>query len=95
MSSRMAAYVSVRDSGSMPSSSRKPTTSSPPCQPPAYCPRAVAVERSFGRRTADSTFSFSSRRLDASNATGSSMAVRARSCRRWFWITSRAAPMPS
>ena len=31
----------------------------------------------------------------ASNATGSSMATSANSCSKWFWITSRAAPMPS
>ena len=33
--------------------------------------------------------------LSASNAAGSSIAVSASSCSRWFWITSRAAPMPS
>ena len=26
---------------------------------------------------------------------GSSIAVRASNCKRWFWITSLAAPMPS
>ncbi|SKW24341.1 Uncharacterised protein [Mycobacteroides abscessus subsp. abscessus] len=26
---------------------------------------------------------------------GSSIAVKASSCSRWFWMTSRAAPMPS
>jgi hypothetical protein len=44
---------------------------------------------------AESTFCFSVRRLSASNETGSSIAVSAISCSRWFWITSRAAPMPS
>ena len=38
---------------------------------------------------------FSAVRLAASNDAGSSMAVRARSWSRWFWMTSRAAPMPS
>ena len=32
------------ESGFIPSSSRKPTTFSPPCQPPAYWPRAVRAE---------------------------------------------------
>ena len=67
----------------------------PPCQPAAYCPRAVVAARSSCNWTADSTFSFSARSASASNETGSSIAVRASSCIRWFWITSRAAPMPS
>ena len=79
----------------MPSSSRKPRTGSPPCQPAAYWPRAVPVARSGGSRTADSTFSFSARSESASNATGSSIAVSASNWSRWFWMTSRAAPMPS
>ena len=91
----MAAYVSVVDCGFMPSSSRKPSTFSPPCQPPAYWPRAVERARSFGSVTAASTFSFSARRSFASNEIGSSIAVSAMSCSRWFWMTSRAAPMPS
>ena len=48
-----------------------------------------------GSRTAESTFSFSIRTASASNETGSSIAVSASSCSRWFWMTSRAAPMPS
>ena len=67
----------------------------PPCQPAAYWPRAVEAARSCGSRTADSTFSFSARRSCASNETGSSIAVSASSWSRWFWMTSRAAPMPS
>ncbi len=31
----------------------------------------------------------------ASNDTGSSIAVSASSCSRWFWMTSLAAPIPS
>ena len=42
-----------------------------------------------------STFCFSARRFAASNEIGSSIATSASSWRRWFWITSRAAPMPS
>ena len=48
-----------------------------------------------GSRTAERTFSFSCRRSAASKETGSSIAVRASSWSRWFWMTSRAAPMPS
>ena len=50
---------------------------------------------SSGTLTADRTFSFSPRRSRASKETGSSIAVSASSCSRWFWMTSRAAPMPS
>ena len=32
---------------------------------------------------------------DPVKSIGSSIAVSARSCSRWFWITSRAAPTPS
>ena len=39
--------------------------------------------------------SFSIRICSAENDTGSSMAVSASNCSRWFWITSRAASMPS
>ncbi len=46
----------------MPSSSRKPSTFSPPCQPPAYWPRAVERAEVLGSVTAASTFSFSARR---------------------------------
>ena len=67
----------------------------PPCQPAAYWPRAVVRPRSSGSWTADSTFSFSARSASASKETGSSIAVSASSCIRWFWMTSRAAPMPS
>ena len=67
----------------------------PPCQPAAYWPRAVPTARSSGILTADSTFSFSARSESAENETGSSIAVSASSWSRWFWITSRAAPMPS
>ena len=70
-------------------------TFSPPCHPAAYWPRAVDLARSLGSRTAERTFSFSARRSCASKETGSSIAVSASSCSRWFWITSRAAPMPS
>ena len=67
----------------------------PPCQPAEYWPRADPSAMSAGSRTADSTFSFSWRSESASNDTGSSIAVSARSCSRWFWMTSRAAPIPS
>ncbi|CAM5734940.1 hypothetical protein SFUMM280S_04816 [Streptomyces fumanus] len=70
-------------------------TFSPPCQPAAYCPRTVCRPRSSGSRTARNTFSFSVSSDSASKAAGSSIAVRASNCRRWFWMTSRAAPMPS
>ncbi len=70
-------------------------TFSPPCQPAAYCPRTVLRPRSFGSRTAPSTFSFSAASASAPKEAGSSMAVRAMSWSRWFWMTSRAAPMPS
>jgi hypothetical protein len=42
-----------------------------------------------------STLIFSARSSSEENETGSSIAVNASSCSRWFWITSRAAPMPS
>src|SRR5580698_7318964 len=58
----------------MPSSSRKPITWRPPCQPAAYWPRAVPSARSAGSRTAERTFSFSWRSESASNDTGSSVA---------------------
>ena len=67
----------------------------PPCQPAAYWPRAVWASRSSGTRAAASTFCFSMRSWEASKLFGSSMAVRAMSWSRWFWMTSRAAPMPS
>ncbi|CPU66864.1 Uncharacterised protein [Mycobacteroides abscessus] len=95
MSTRIAAYVSVVEVSGMPSSSRKPMTSSPPCQPAAYCPRAVCRDSSRGSRTAESALIFSARREGASNDTGSSIATSASSWSRWFWMTSRAAPMPS
>ena len=53
------------------------------------------VEAVGGARRTTSTFCFSIRRLSASNDVGSSIAISAISCSRWFWITSRAAPMPS
>jgi hypothetical protein len=95
MVSRSAAYVSVVEPGGIPDSSRNPGTSMPPCQPAEYCPRAVPTARSSGMVTAERTFSFSERSESAEKETGSSMAVRASSCSRWFWMTSRAAPMPS
>ena len=79
----------------MPSSSRKPWTFSPPAHPAAYWPRAVVRSRRAGSVADLSTFCFSMRRLSASKAMGSSIATSAISCRRWFWMTSRAAPMPS
>lgn len=93
-----AAYVSVTDAGLKPSSSRNPVTRSPPCQPEVYWPRAEAAASPSGVSgtvTASRTFSFSARRWSASNEIGSSIAVNASSCRRWFWMTSRAAPTPS
>ena len=90
-----AAYVSVVEPWATPCSSRYPTTSSSPCHPWVYWPRAVSRPMSAGMVTAESTFSFSARRSRALNETGSSIAVRASSWRRWFWMTSRAAPMPS
>ena len=44
---------------------------------------------------ADRTFVFSAVRSAAEKETGSSMAVNAISCSRWFWMMSRAAPIPS
>ena len=80
----------------MSSSSRKPLTFSPPAQPAAYWPRdGVQVEPLAGAGPTQRIFCFSIRRLCASNETGSSIAISAISCSRWFWITSRAAPMPS
>ena len=67
----------------------------PPCHPLAYWPRLVCLPSSRGRVTARSTFSFSMRTSSAAKDSGSSIAVSASSCSRWFWITSRAAPMPS
>ena len=70
-------------------------TFSPPAQPAAYCPRTVARSRRSGRTTLPSSFCFSIRRDAASKDAGSSIATSDISCSRWFWITSRAAPMPS
>ena len=91
----IAANVSVRDCGLNPSSSFSPGTSSPPCQPPVYWPCAVVSLSGWTSWVALSTLIFSSRSSLDENETGSSIAVNARSCSRWFWITSRAAPMPS
>ncbi len=91
----MAANVSVVERAAMPSSSWKPATFTPPDQPAAYCPRAVVRSSRRGSVTAPSTFSFSIRRLWAAKSVGSSIATSAISWSRWFWITSRAAPMPS
>ena len=55
--------------------------------------RSSAPARS--RRTQSRTFSFSARTAAAPMELGSSMAVSARSWRRWFWMTSRPAPMVS
>ena len=44
---------------------------------------------------ARSTLSFSVWIASAVNSTGSSMAVSASSCSRWFCSTSRAAPVAS
>ncbi len=79
----------------MPSSSRNPPTFSPPAQPGAYWPRAVVRSSRRGSTTLESTFCFSIRSASASNDVGSSIATRDISWSRWFWITSRAAPMPS
>lgn len=67
----------------------------PPCQPPAYCPRAVVLLSGPIALVPESTLIFSARRARGSNDSGSSIAVKASSCSRWFWMTSRAAPMPS
>ena len=83
------------DRGLMASSCRKPGTFTPPDHPSAYWPRAVVRSSRRGREMLWSTLSFSARRFAASKEIGSSMATSASSCSRWFWITSRAAPMPS
>ena len=83
------------ESAGMPSSSKKPGTLIPPDQPASYCPRAVVRSSRAGSRTDESTLSFSVTRLAASKEIGSSIATSASSWRRWFWMTSRAAPMPS
>ncbi|CNV48549.1 Uncharacterised protein [Mycobacterium tuberculosis] len=44
---------------------------------------------------AESTLIFSACNAAGWKLTGSSIAVSASSCMRWFWMTSRAAPMPS
>ena len=79
----------------MSDSSWKPLTNSPPCSPEVYWPRAECSPRSSGSTTDSSTLAFSRLRWLALNEAGSSMAVRASSWSRWFWITSRAAPTPS
>ena len=48
---------------------------------------------SSGSEIARSTLSFSVRISSAENSTGSSIAVSASSCSRWFCSTSRAAPV--
>ncbi len=62
-----------------------------------YWPRMVSVNTSSGfiRRTARSTFTFSSRMASASNWAGASIAVSVISCSRWFWNMSRSMPTES
>ena len=60
---------------------RQPTTFSPACQPAAYWPRLLAVER-FRERVAESTLIFSDCNAFGLKLTGSSIAVRASSCIR-------------
>ncbi|CKR58293.1 Uncharacterised protein [Mycobacterium tuberculosis] len=83
------------ESSANPSSSSSPTTFSPPCQPAAYWPRLVVWSSGSARRVAESTLIFSACNAAGWKLTGSSIAVSASSCMRWFWMTSRAAPMPS
>ncbi len=91
----MAPNVSVFDSGEKPPSSSRPGTFCPPCQPPVYWPRALVSSNGSTGLVAERTFTFSARRSDGAKETGSSIAVSASSWSRWFWITSRVAPMPS
>ena len=91
----LAAKVSVVESGWKPFSSRTPTTLVPPCQPAVYWPRAVVSSNGSTSFVAESALIFSPRSESGEKDSGSSITVRASSCIRWFWITSRAAPMPS
>ena len=83
------------ESWANPSSSSRPATWVPPCHPPAYCPRAVVSSSGCASRVAERTLTFSACSSLGWKLTGSSIAMNASSCSRWFWITSRAAPMPS
>ncbi len=78
-----------------PSSSSRPTTFSPPCQPAVYWPREVVRSSGWASEVAESTLIFSALTSLGWKLTGSSIAVSASSWSRWFWMTSRAAPMPS
>ncbi|COV10400.1 Uncharacterised protein [Mycobacterium tuberculosis] len=53
------------------------------------------AEDSTTETLAESTLIFSACNAAGWKLTGSSIAVSASSCMRWFWMTSRAAPMPS
>ena len=78
-----------------PSSSRSPGTFWLPCQPGPYWPLAVFSSRGRMLLVAESTLIFSACNCLGSNEIGSSIATSAMSWSKWFWITSRAAPMPS
>ncbi|SKS76263.1 Uncharacterised protein [Mycobacteroides abscessus subsp. abscessus] len=91
----MAANVSVVEVLEKPSSCSRPGTCWLPCQPGPYWPRAVVSANGSARRVAESTLIFSACNSAGEKLMGSSIAVKASSCSRWFWMTSRAAPMPS
>ena len=82
--------MSVCERGSTPGSSRYASTSSPSIQPRPYWPRTT--DFGPGVCIARSTFTFSFRTASAEKSIGGSIAVSARSCRRWFWKMSLITP---
>ena len=93
----IATYVSIRDCGSTSGSSRYAGTSSARTNPRPYCPRmtfCATIDRSIGRSDRR-TLTFSSRTASAASEIGGSIAVRQRSCIRWFSTMSFVTPVCS
>ena len=88
----IASQVSVVESTATPASCTYPGTSWPPTLPGPYCPRTVPSPLLVSTRMALSTLTFSFRTESAENSDGGSIAVRARSCNRWFCTMSRITP---
>jgi hypothetical protein len=92
---RKATKVSVRLPDGTLSSSTKAGTGSPWPLPDRYWPRTTSRPTLSGVKALSerSTFSFSSRIASALLRDGGSIATIVSSCRAWFWIMSRSAPV--